>query len=247
MNKYSLMVCSVLMFQPFMARAQQNTAPQYMIETRVLACPTGQVSFSSIKTPRSAPILGVISGPVDLEINVGDGVAPTKWHVGEGDFDVSSLPKNFDLLTAPRVTTLANCTAEVRVTQYVQYFEKQRDGSFQLRQMPTNEWVGVAVDYTIKPQNADGNEVAVDAGFKVNWIQSRETITNVFLDVGKPVIVHNTTRVTMTMKTGLWCLFSSSGSVGGLGRSMLALFRVQQVDPTGRPIEKYSDRPHLKK
>lgn len=212
MNNRFLIISLALALQPLLARAQQDK-PQYMIETIILSCPTGQVRTMADQVQTA---------------------------VGEGKFDKSSLPKEVVLVSTPVVQTLENQAAEVRVgsPDPVQYFEKQSDGSFKLRHMPDTERVGVQIRYKVTSQTGNSDEVFVDAGLTVNWIQSREKITDVTLDVGKPVIVHSSTSAPSSMKLGRWCLLSAPSYSEGLDRPMLVLFRVRRGDPYGRFLDK---------
>jgi hypothetical protein len=235
MNKGVLVMCIAFLIQPLLALAQQ----QYEIDARILSYPTGLVTVTSqqMQSERATSryVLTAVA-PSEIEISTGDQQPPAKFHLGEGGLDKAMLPKDVVLQSAPRVTTVAKTSARIMVVQHPQYFEKQGDGSFQLRELPDPDWVGVAAQYLLKPENSGGDEILVDGSLEANWIQSRETITNVFLEVGKPVIVHNRVQTSVHLKSGQWCLITTPGVFGAANRSMMLLFKVQRVDPSGLPF-----------
>ena len=235
MNRSVLVMGIAFLIQPLLVTAQQ----QYEIDARILSYPTGVVSIVSqqMQNERAASreVLTALA-PADIEIGTGDQQAPAKFHIGEHGLDKALLPKDVVLQGAPRVTTVAKTSARIMVVQHPQYFEKQGDGSFQLRELPDPVWVGVAAQFLLNPENSGGDEILVDGSLEANWIQSRETITNVFLEVGRPVVIRNRVQTSVHLKSGQWCLITTPGAFGAANRSMMLLFKVQRVDPSGLPF-----------
>ena len=235
MNKCVLIMCIAFSSQPLLATAQQ----QYEITARIFSYPTGLVTIASQQMhsdrETSRYVLTAVA-PSEIEIRTGDQQPPAKFQLGEGGLDKAILPKDVVLQSAPRVTTVAKTSSIIMIVQHPQYFEKQGDGSFQLRELPDPDWVGVAAHFLLKPENSGGDEILVDGSLEANWIQSRETITNVFLEVGKPVVVHNRVQTSVHLKSGQWCLFTTPGAFGAANRSMMLLFKVQRVDLHGMPF-----------
>jgi hypothetical protein len=207
MNRIRLVVCLTLLFEPLLAYA--GVPVQYEITAMFIEYPTNDAAVAA-------------------------NLINTNTMTGT-ELDRPALPASWNLLSAPRVTTVANQAAEIRSYEYPQYLEKQSDGSFQLRRMSDPEWVGVAARFLVKPENSQGDQFLVEGSLKANWIQSRETISNVFLDVGKPVIVHDHVETIWHLKSGQWSLITTPGNFGAANRSMMLLFRVQRVDPRGLP------------
>jgi hypothetical protein len=235
MNKGILVTCIAFLMLPRLDAAQL----QYEVDVKILSYPTGLVTVTSqqMQSDRVASRYVLTApAPAEIEVSNGDHRPPLKLHLGEGGLDKAILPKDVESLSAPRVTTVAGASARIMIVQHPQYFEKQGDGSFQLHEMPDPQWVGVAAQYLIKPQNSEGDEIVVDGSLENNWIQSRETITNVFLEVGKPDIVHNRVETSVHLKSGQWCLLTTPGAFGAPNRSMMLLFKVQRVDPRGMPF-----------
>jgi len=207
MNRIRLMVCLTLLSTPMLARAEIPI--QYEITAMFINYPTNDAAVAA-------------------------NLINTNTMTGT-ELDRSALPASWDFLSAPRVTTVANQAAEITSVQYPQYLEKQSDGSFQLRRMSDPECVGVTARFLVKPENSEGDQILVDGRLEDNWIQSRETITNVFLNVGKPVIVHDHVETSWHLKSGQWSLITTPGNFGAANRSMMLLFRVQRVDHRGVP------------
>ena len=175
--------------------------------------------------------------PADIEIGTGDQQAPAKFHIGEHGLDKALLPKDVVLQDAPRVTTVAKTSARIMVVQHPQYFEKQGDGSFQLRELPDPVWVGVAAQFLLN-REFGRDEILVDGSLEANWIQSRETtITNVFRKwAGRACHSQPCSNQRPHLKSGQWCLITTPGAFGAANRSMMLLFKVQRVDPSGLPF-----------
>src|SRR5437868_430348 len=76
--------------------------------------------------------------------------------------DPAVLPASWTVLSAPRVTTVAGATAEIRILKEPpQYFEKQSDGSFRLRQMGQQYETGITLKVTTTTGSSNEN-VKVD-------------------------------------------------------------------------------------
>jgi len=215
MNSRASTICLALVFQPLLAVAQQS-GPQpasYEIESIILSCSTGEVD------------------------TVGTQVASA---VGHGEFKESSLPKEATLISTPVVLTGENKSFEILVgpTEPVQYFEQQKDGSFQLRQVPDKEALGINIRYevTTKPGNSDVG--VLDAEFTVKSIRDREKIPDVNLDVGKPTILFHKCSLSLNLPLKKFSKWSSwfplSTPTQDSTNAVLDLFRIrlgQQPDP----------------
>jgi hypothetical protein len=238
MKRFFSLACLMLALQPHMVSAQRQ---QYEINAKILNFAKGQVRIASEKMQldASSPTnILVASAPSALEITIDSNRPPVTLRFQDGELDISSLPKDILLQAAPRVTTIANQPARIQISQAPQYFEKRDDGTFQLHQMSESNWVGFAAQFLVTPQNIGGDIVVVDSSLEVNWIQDRELITNVFMDVGRPTIVRQTAQTSLTQRTGQWTAVLAPGSFGGPNRSTLFLFRVRRVNERGESLDK---------
>ena len=238
MKQFFSLACLALALQPHLASAQQQ---QYEIDAKILNFAKGQVNITSkrMQVDTSSPTNILVAGALSaLEITIDSNRPPVALRFQDGEFDTSSLPKDILLQAAPRVITIANQTARIQISQAPQYFEKRNDGTFQLHQMSESDWVGIAAQFLVTPQNTDGDIVVVDSSLEVSWIQDRELITNVLMDVGRPTIIRHTARTSLTQKTGQWTAVEAPGSFGGPNRSTLFLFRVRRVNERGESLDK---------
>lgn len=237
MKRSTLVVCLMAASHSFAAPAPQQ---QFEIDAQILSLPTSQVV--AVTAPQlenrggTSPKL-LTRVPTEIEFSAGNQQPSVKLHLGKDGLDRAMLPKDVVLQAAPRVTTVANQTAKIMIVQYPQYMEKQSDVNFQLRWMRDPDWVGVAVQCKLRPVDQTDNTVLIDSVLEANWIQSRETIDRVSLDVGKPVIVHNRIQVSVSLDSDQWCLVTPPQAFGAVDRSMMLLFKVRRINALGQPID----------
>src|ERR1041385_8205364 len=189
MNRICLTVCLILLFTPLLAHAEEPV--QYEIEAKFIAYPTNDMAAgtSAIKT---------------LLLNLNKFNLMTVYNLNLG-----ALPANWSVLSAPRVTTVAGKKAQICILKDPpQYFERQSDGSFQLRQMGDKYSLGITLTVTTTAGTTD-QIVKLDAQVKYNSIQQREQLPGVSLDVGKPTIR------TLERRFDLETVFGNSNSVLG--------------------------------
>ena len=155
--------------------------------------------------------------------------------------DLATLPTGWKLLSSPTVVTSLGQPAEIRITENPsQYFVKQSDGCFQLRQMRPEDGAGATL--TINTAAGSREEsVKLDAKVQFSSILKREELPDVALEVGKPVIVKNTRQFTMETSFGWWILSDLSDSPfpgsHNTNSTVLLLMRIRRVDSTGVPID----------
>jgi hypothetical protein len=217
MNRIRRMVCLTLVFTPLLVHAGEPI--QYEIEAHFVACPTNKTS-----------------GPLP---NL-DPTVPLATTYG---LDPSALPASWKVLSSPIIITMAGQTAEIRVSEKPsQYFVKQSNGSFQLRQMDAQDEPGLALTVTVTKGHID-QTVKLESKIVFGSILKREELPGVSLDVGKPTVVTNTRQFTCEIPLGAWAIRSLSGYVSpdpnNSDRAIFVLMRVRRVksiDASGRPI-----------
>ena len=159
--------------------------------------------------------------------------------------DLAALPAGWKLLSSPTVVTLLGQPAEIRITENPsQYFVKQSDGCFQLRQMRPEDGAGATL--TIKTAAGNHEElVKLDTKVEFSSVLKREELPDVSLDVGMPIIVKNKRQFTMETSYGSWILSDLSGSPfpgpHNTDSTVLLLMRIRRVDPTGVPIDAHGN------
>ena len=159
--------------------------------------------------------------------------------------DLAALPAGWKLLSSPTVITLLGQAAQIRITENPsQYFVKQSDGCFQLRQMRPEDGAGATL--TINTAAGSHEElVKLDAKVEFSSILKREELPDVSLDVGMPIIVKNKRQFTMETSFGSWILSDLSGSPfpgpHNTDTTVLLLMRIRRVDSTGVPIDAHGN------
>lgn len=209
MNKTKLISVLALALLPCLSRAE--TKVQYLIDVKVLQAPTNTLRITSDR---------VVVQPAEGEWN--------KKRIRFDGVDLSSL-SSCDVLSAPRLTVLAGSPATIEVGQEPpQYFEKQADGSYQLRRMNADDWVGVRLMFTAKSLK-ELTQVAIDADLRVQSVAKRDRLKDVALDVGRPVLARNQVAFKgETIKLDEWCLIAAPKE--GSGIQLLFLLKVTRVE-----------------
>jgi len=219
-NRVYLMACLALLANPLLVHAKE--AIQYEIDAKFVAYPTND-TVAAMGAIDTTLVSSNEFSPKNLGPNLG--TPPATWSV----------------LSAPRVTTVAGVQAQIRVVEEPpQYFEKQADGSFQLRQMSDKDSLGITLTVTTMPGTID-ETVKLEAQVKYRSIMQREQLPGVSLDVGKPTIRILTHKFTMEVAVGDWILSNLSGFVypghENGDQEMLLLVRIRRVNERGQPID----------
>jgi hypothetical protein len=207
-----------LVFGPLLAYA--GKPDEIEIDSRFIACPTNDVVVAStlIKTNRMTGI----------------------------NLDPSVLPATWKVLSSPMVTTVLGQPAIVSITEKPsQYFVKQSDGSFQLRQMSADDGAGIKWTVAVTSGSTD-ESVKLKAKVEFKTILKREELPDVSLDVGKPTIVSAEQRFDSKLKFGAWLISELSGvaypGYSSADQKMLLMLRIRRVDASGMPIDAH-DQP----
>jgi len=218
MNRICLMAYLTLLFDPLLVHAEEPV--QYQIDARFIACPTNDAA--GFPTPTA------------IDTN------ETFWVT---TLDTAALPTNWNILSTPTIITMSGQEAVIRVSEKpTQYFVKQSDGSFQLRQMDPQHEPGLGLTVTVTSEDSNGF-VIFKAKIEFSAIRKRVEIPGVALDVGPPIVSSHTQQFTYALKLGVWMASSLSGYVSpdpnNSDRAILVLMRVRRVkafDASGRPI-----------
>jgi len=155
--------------------------------------------------------------------------------------DLTALPATWKILSSPVLITALGQPAEILVTEKPsQYFAKQSDGCYQLRQMRPQDGAGVTL--SIKTASGSNEQVVkLDAKVEFSSIVKREELPDVSLDVGMPIIAKKTRQLALETGFGSWVLSNLSGSPfpgpQNTDQTALLLLRVRRVDSTGVPID----------
>ena len=153
--------------------------------------------------------------------------------------DPAVLPASWTVLSAPRVTTIAGATAEIRILKEPpQYFEKQSDGSFRLRQMGQQYETGITLKITTTTGSSNEN-VKVDHQVTFCSILQREPLPGVSLDVGLPTMSISKHQFSFERKLDAWSFEHLEGYPGynNNDQKMLLMLRIRRVNPRGQPID----------
>ena len=213
MNRICLTVCFTLLFAPLSVHAGKKD--QIEIDSMFIACPTNDVAAASALTNTNK-------------------MTGTK-------LDPAAMPASWKVLSSPIVTTVLGQTAEIQITEKPsQYFVKQSDGCFQLRQMRAQDGAGFTLIATVTNGSTD-ESVKLKAKVKYSTILKREELPDVSLDVGVPTILTRENQFDIQLKLGAWLVSNLSDfthpGTNITDRAILMMLRIRRVDATGLPID----------
>jgi len=91
------------------------------------------------------------------------------------------------LIAAPQILVQNGNKAKVQIlsNQRLEYFEKREDGFFELRE--SQEPTGLLIEITAE-KDAQGKILLSPMTFSLRWVQKREAIPGLTLQVGKPIL-----------------------------------------------------------
>ena len=91
------------------------------------------------------------------------------------------------LIAAPQILVRNREKANIQIlsNQRLEYFQKREDGFFELRE--SQEPTGLSIEITAEKE-AQGKILLSPMTFSLRWVQKRETIPGLTLQVGKPIL-----------------------------------------------------------
>ena len=159
------------------------------------------------------------------EGSIGDDEALRKWAIRW------SAQKGVDIMSLPSIAAPEDEKSVIRIQSKVEYFERTKDGNFALKSLPEDESAGVRLNYTAKA--ADKGSVSVDIALQINTLSDREKISEVSLDVGRPVMETQKVQTKVTMPFGQWRWIATQKLQdidSGKHEHLLILFKVTPID-----------------
>jgi hypothetical protein len=141
-------------------------------------------------------------------------------------------------ISAPTIGAAVNQEAMITVglgsKLQLQYFEPQTNGLFALRTIPGEATVGFRLRTTVMPTTKGYAKLEMD--FRYTFLQSRNKIPNVSLDVGYPIIATSTSKTNMAVHLGEWVVVNDqllSDVENEKLDHLVVLARVSLVDARG--------------
>jgi len=240
---WSLLLCCL----PTMA---QEPAQQYLIESYIIAIPAdvgreclvkggegeftlrgngnGVNAFSEIKSLECAGMTLTLAE---------DGLGGKLLWNGELNPPEDSV---IELISAPRVGTLAGQKASITSGSTLQYFSREEDGCYKLRFSIPDESPGLVLSYTPEPAGCDADSRLVDVYMTMTLraLEGREKLKGTGLDVGRPIIGIYQTATTLKLALDQWHLASghqATTCAGEEGDFLLVLLRVRDAKDLDLP------------
>jgi hypothetical protein len=131
------------------------------------------------------------------------------WTLPDGKQTEDLAHPLIQALSAPSLVSMAGEPASVCIGEEtpagVQYFEARKDGFYALKKTDA-EFLGLRYTCTIKPEDKD-NVVRLDFSFDNSWVEEREKLDGVYLEVGKPKVAHEKAEGYLKAVLGEWCAY----------------------------------------
>jgi len=143
------------------------------------------------------------------------------------------------LLSVPRIIQDEGQAAVFRIQEKTDYFEKQPDGSFQLKTLASHDSAGLILRASVL-SCPDGNsvtgnnpEVKLSYDLEIIVIAEREPVAGTRLDVGEPTLHRKEIHDEHTVPLSEWVLLAVTGLQEWEGGNQDLLIILMQVDITG--------------
>lgn len=207
--------------------ARADVPKIYTLEAKFIAMTTNgviEITSDAAKASKDSICLGP-----NLKVQL-DGRTVIKTQGGTVDFD--STFRGLDVLSAPRVATLAGREAAIMVgTEPPEYFVPTKEGTYRLEKM--NEGPGVSMKCTIEPVGAEPRRVMLDLECRMVELGGREALPGVTLPVGPPVMRAREVNTKVSVQLEDWICIGGLGPTGGAGPSdgLVILVRVTEGEP----------------
>ncbi len=219
--------------------AQPPATPQYKAEFRIYEVGTnitgnGLTSQTMLGVNGSFQI--VHEKLDDLEL-VMEGPVLTWNGKPEPDY------RHIQAVSKPTLVTLEGQTARITVGEKppAQYFVRREDGCFELRSLAgddPNEVLGLEIRFTPRRISEKPGELSCGFKFRYSWIQDRESIPGVDLNVGKPIVSTESVEGTLGARLNEWTCYRAFPASRG---AYYVFVRVTEETPnSAREISKPS-------
>lgn len=127
-----------------------------------------------------------------------------------------------EMHAAPLIISIEGQPAEIRWgSEPPQYFERDADGLFDLKTL--EQFIGISLSTTIQSSSMKGM-IDYDIAYSVSSTSDRQKLTNVDLDIGKPIVTTDKSIFQGTISPGTW-LVTVSDAPGKRG-ALLVLIRI---------------------
>jgi len=114
-------------------------------------------------------------------------------------------------VAGPSALTLEGEEAKIAIGQEarLQYFERGEDGRFDLRTLNGETPLGIMISVTPRRSAENPDVVNVDLSFKSTWVQEREKVEGVDLDVGKPILRTQSVQDVIGARLNEWVCYQT--------------------------------------
>ena len=223
MNRYLILIPALC--ATFSLAKDADVAPtgkQYEVEAKVISVPAGALGTNTLTL--TADSMTVSTSGV---WNVG-GNATTS---GEGLLKkLESLP-GVDLLSSPRVVTLAGQEAKIEIGRQIAYMvpvtntlyrvrqhrfsddqvEAISNGLYRMQALDDEQSPGISIAVTVKP--AGTSDAKVDVKFRYNLLVEMTPLPGTKIKMGAPVIQSRKIDATIVTKLGNWVAIGGAQKV----------------------------------
>jgi dienelactone hydrolase len=152
-----------------------------------------------------------------------------KWSTGD------TPPAAISLVPVSAMRFGLNQSATIRCVVPAQYMEKRSDGTFRLQEIASDspDVPRFMLSFHVEPGRSAANELLVTCLPEVATIRSREKITGVDLEIGRPQMSSFNDEITLPVQKGEWSiLIFRAPKVNDY--SVLALFKISE-EPASPP------------
>ena len=183
----SLLSCNVFADEP------ASTATTYLVEAKIISADAKALAKNMI-TLTADRLTVATNGPWSAGGNV------NKANVWLTRLEKT---KGVDILSAPRIVTLADVEAKITIGQNVAYMEPVTNDLYRLTTLPDDRQPGVQLTITVHP-GAPAASVRTDVKFVYNLLKEMTVLPGTEFKIGPPVMEHRAIETSVQSGLGDW-------------------------------------------